>query len=93
MGYFGSEGIYDSNLSFWGKKFKKKFWTQRNFWRMHQQQLNKFRAEINITFDPVKGFGRVRGHFGVIFHDQFNGQVSVQISWHEKKNVCNFGTS
>ena len=25
MGYFGSEGIYDSNLSFWGKKFKKKF--------------------------------------------------------------------
>ena len=24
MGYFGSEGIYDSNLSFWGKKFKKK---------------------------------------------------------------------
>ena len=36
MGYFGSEGIYDSNLSFWGKKFKKNFWTQRNFWRMHQ---------------------------------------------------------
>ena len=25
MGYFGSEGIYDSNLSFWGKKFKKNF--------------------------------------------------------------------
>ena len=25
MGYFGSEGIYDSNLSFWGQKFKKKF--------------------------------------------------------------------
>ena len=38
MGYFGSEGIYDSNLSFWGKKLKKNFWTQRNFWRMHQLQ-------------------------------------------------------
>ena len=25
MGYFGSEGIYDSNLSFWGKKFQKIF--------------------------------------------------------------------
>ena len=45
MGYFGSEGIYDSNLSFWAKKFKKNFWTQRNFWRMHQ--LHKFSFTSN----------------------------------------------
>ena len=25
MGYFGSEGIYDSNLSFWAKNSKKNF--------------------------------------------------------------------
>ena len=25
MGYFVSEGIYDCNLSFWGKKFKNIF--------------------------------------------------------------------
>ena len=35
--------IYDSNLSFWGKKFEKKLLSLRNFWRM---QCTNYSSEI-----------------------------------------------
>ena len=36
--------------------------------------------EMTITLDLLVGFGHMRGLFGVVFHAQSNGEVTVQIS-------------
>ena len=46
-----------------------------------------------ITSDPVDGFQSVRGHFGVVFHGQSNGEVTVHISSHGRRHLCNILSS
>ena len=36
--------------------------------------------DLSITLQPVDGFQHMRGHFGVVFHDQSNGEVTLHIS-------------
>ena len=35
---------------------------------------------LSITFEPVDRFKHMRGHFGVVFQGQSNGEVTVHIS-------------
>ena len=32
------------------------------------------------TWEPMHGISHMRGHFGVVFHAQSNGEVTVQIA-------------
>ena len=50
---------------------------------LRSDQLWLYRtADLNInftvSFDPVDRFQHVRGHFGVVFHGQSNGEVQVK---------------
>ena len=36
--------------------------------------------DLHVTWEPVHGIRHMRGHFGVVFHAQPNGEVNVQIS-------------
>ena len=36
--------------------------------------------DLSITLEPMGGMWHMRGHFGVVFHAQSNGEVTVQIS-------------
>ena len=45
------------------------------------------KKDIFITSDPVDGFQSVRGHFGVVFLGQSDGEVSVYISLHGKRHI------
>ena len=36
-------------------------------------------ADISVTSDPMYGFQSVRGHYGVVFQEQSNSEVTVQI--------------
>ena len=49
--------------------------------------------DISIPSDPRDGFQSVRGHFWVVFRGQYNGEVTVHISWHGKIHLHNFWSS
>ena len=36
--------------------------------------------QCSKTLEPMGGFRHIRSHFGVVFHVQSNGEVTVQIS-------------
>ena len=36
--------------------------------------------DLHVTLEPMHGIMHMRGHFRVVFHDQSNGEVTVQIS-------------
>ena len=36
--------------------------------------------DLHVTWEPMHGIRHMRGHFGVVFEDQSNGEVNVQIS-------------
>ena len=35
---------------------------------------------LHVTWKPMHGIRQMRGNFGVVFHAQANGEVTVQIS-------------
>ena len=35
---------------------------------------------LHITWKPMHGIRQMRGHFGVVFHAQSNGEVSILVS-------------
>ena len=36
--------------------------------------------DLSITLQQEEGFQQIRGQFGVVFHAQSNGDITVQIS-------------
>ena len=65
---------------------------------LRSDQLWLYRtADLNInftvSFDPVDRFQHVRGHFGVVFHGQSNGEVTVHISSHGRRHLHNILSS
>ena len=50
-------------------------------------------GDLHVTWEPVHRIRHMKGHFGVVFHTQSNGEVNVQISWHGRWPSCNLGIS
>ena len=70
--------------SIWGS-----FSCQIQWWGQYTHQLVRslhksadMEEDLPITWQPVEGFQHMRGQFGVVFHAQSIGEVSIHISWH-----------
>ena len=79
------------------------FWqVKSHFWVLFQgqskdevRQLWLYKSadtkiDFTVSFESVDGFWQFKSHFGVF---QYNGEVTVHISWHEKRHLYNFSSN